>query len=184
MDLNKFWNLMTQTRAESNNNPKRQAELLSSTLVTGSVEEILEFDRIFDSLDVAADLRDLCDVADFIYGGLGDSGWKDFRAWLIGQGKEIYEMVVTEPESLVEIVEPNERYKIVAEEISYVALTAYYAKTGVEIPPPQPLYPFEYRSNVESIWKSITSASEYEDVFRKRYPKVWEKFSQIDSEDY
>ena len=178
MDITQFWQLIQQTHVVSNNDTQKQAELLIKELVSLSSEEIIEFERLFDSLVAHADLYNLSDIADFIYGGLGDSGWWDFRAWLVGQGKEFYEQVIANPEILAELVGVDKRNDIVAEELIYVGQKAYREKTGIDYTPSVSPYPLQPISRGVSLWKGVSSSAEYNRLFKEKYPTIWEKFAE------
>lgn len=179
MDFAQFWPLMDKTRIASGGDVNRQAKLLTEELVCLSVEEIVEYQRIFDRLDIRAERNDLQDVADFIYGGLGDDGWKDFIAWLIGQGQFVYENALADPETLVDVVTIEGRLKITAELLSYAGQKAYRQKMGDDtFIPYEPID--EPVSIVESLLKSRTSLEEYDQRFQEKFPRAWAKFSDWD----
>jgi hypothetical protein len=122
---------------------------------------------------------DLNDIANVIYEGLGDSGWINFIAWLIGQGQTIYEKVIVTPEILADIVSIEDRYNIVAEDILFVGSKAYYQKTGSDnFDPGVP--EDELMPNEEGLWKSSVSVQEFLDRFNQKYPKIWTKFGWED----
>ncbi|MBK9747149.1 MAG: DUF4240 domain-containing protein [Chloroflexi bacterium] len=182
MDIVLFWCLVETTKSASDNAGDKQAELLVKELVSRPVEEVLEFERIFSGLVARADLDHLSDIADFIYGGLGDSGWWDFRAWLVGQGRDIYEQVLANPETLADIVPLNARRDIVAEPLIFVGQNAYREKTGTDLMPSLPAYPFEPLSRGESLWKIASSTEDYDRRFRDKYPRIWAKFREENTE--
>jgi Protein of unknown function (DUF4240) len=100
MDISQFWQLTEKSHTACGDDAQKQAEFLVEELVRLPVEEIVDYDPIFDKLDNRVDRNDLSDIASIIYGGLGDSGWKDFRGWLIGEGQSTYESVLANPETL------------------------------------------------------------------------------------
>src|SRR5512134_2826872 len=104
MDVETFWKLIDTTREASDGDNSKHADLLVNALVPLSLEEIFAFEAIWDDLmDFAYDAA-LWDAAYIIGCGCGDSGFWDFRAWLIAQGKEVYEKVLTDPESLADLI--------------------------------------------------------------------------------
>jgi hypothetical protein len=180
MDMTQFWQLIDRTRG---GDIKKHAERLTEELAQFPEEEIVEYQRIFDTLVNRAERYDIVEVADFIYGGLGDDGWKDFRAWLIGQGQAVYENMLADPESLVDVVGTLERLNITAELLSYAACRAFERKTGRENFYEYigaPLLDDEPVSKVESLWKGVNTFEEYEQRFQEKYPRVWAKFSDWD----
>lgn len=182
MDIVQFWHLVEATKSASDNAVDKQAELLVKELVFRPIEEVLQFERIFAGLVARANLDHLSDIADFIYGGLGDSGWWDFRAWLVGQGREIYERVLANPEVLADFVSLNARRNIVAEPLIYVGQNAYREKTGTDSMPEIPAYPLEPIAKGESLWKTASSGEDYERRFKSKYPRIWAKFREENTE--
>ena len=132
MNIEEFWTLIDKTREASNGNISRQAELLAETLAQLPVEQILAFETImYDLMDNAYDAA-LWDAAYIIGCGCGDSGFSDFRAWLITQGQNVYHNALANPESLVNLIELNEDAQ--EGDLLYVVMNAYEQKTGHEIP--------------------------------------------------
>lgn len=131
-----FWELMDSTRQASGGDGDNQADLLVEILSQRSAEDIIEYDLIFHQKRARAYLGNLWDAAYLIGCGCGDDGFTDFRAWLIGQGKEVYEKALIDPDSLADVVEPELRETNMAqvEMLNYVADYAYEDKTGRELP--------------------------------------------------
>ncbi len=133
MNVKTFWELIDRAREASGGDVSKQAELLVDALAQLSIIEILDFEIImYDMLDNAYDAA-LWDAADIIGCGCGDSGFWDFRAWLIAQGQDVYEKALANPESLVDLIDVSENAQEGA--LLYVVMTAYEKKTGNEISP-------------------------------------------------
>ena len=77
-------------------------------------------------------------AASLINGGCGDDGFEYFRGWLIVQGRELFEKSVADPDSLADlpVIGPPtlDRPCIECEETLYIAMRAYRAATGEELP--------------------------------------------------
>lgn len=129
MDRDAFWELIEHTRNESNGDIDLQTRLLVEVLKELGTKEILAFDRIHTELMDQAYTADLWDAAEIIGCGCGDDGFMDFRAWLIGQGKEIYERVIETPEGLIDILDEDNRFDI-QHGITLVAHEAFAQLTG------------------------------------------------------
>ena len=99
MDINEFWNLIDTTREASGGDVSKQVDLLVEILVKRSLDEIFSYEGIMDDLLDKAYHAALWDAADIIGCGSGDDGFWDFRAWLIAQGKEVYENALADPDS-------------------------------------------------------------------------------------
>ena len=59
--------------------------------------------------------------------GCRDEGFMDFRAQLIGQGQDVFEKALSDPESLVDIVDFGQ--EIQWEDLLYIAMHAYELST-------------------------------------------------------
>ncbi len=127
MDETTFWQLMDETRAASGNDGYKQIELLVEELVKLSEEDILDFDDIFDWYLDQAYSRNLWAAA-YTIQSCGDDDFTDFRGWLIGQGKAIYERALEDPDSLADVVDLDTDTQ--PESFSYVSMYAYERKMG------------------------------------------------------
>ncbi len=161
MEIAEFWALIEETKLVSNRDSKRQADLLVEMLSQKEISEIINYAEIYHQLENTAYRCDLWDAANIIEGGLGDSGFRDFRAWLIGQGKDIFERTLENPEYLVDIVELGQDIR--DEYLLYVAMNAYEAKTGtVEIP---------------AQYTNVNLVGQFASDPQTKFPRLHEKFS-------
>lgn len=163
MDITAFWNLINKTLAESAGDPFKQAELLTEALAQLHENNILIYDSILWELMNNSYIVDLWEAAYIIGCGCGDDGFMDFRAWLIGRGKDVFEKALIDPESLLDIVETG--WETQEGNLLYVAPHAYEIKTGKDIPP----------ISVESP-KLKGKPSGDEKAVLARFPKLTEKF--------
>ncbi len=170
MNVEEFWELIDTTWKDSSGDTEKQAELLVELLVKRSGDEIFAYERIMDDLlDKAYDAA-LWDAADIIGCGCSDDGFWDFRAWLIAQGKEVYENALVDPESLVDLIDVNEDAQHGA--LVYVAMHAYEQKTGQNMPPKN--YPTKYHCS------QLTGTHWAEENRKARFPKLAAKFGDCD----
>src|SRR5436190_6629643 len=79
-------------------------DALVETLATFSEDGILQFAHWFDTFTNRAYTVDLWGAGYLINGGCSDDGFYYFRNWLIGQGKEVYDKAVADPDSLADVV--------------------------------------------------------------------------------
>ncbi len=100
-------------------------------------------------------------AAYIINGGCSDDCFSDFRGWLIGQGKPVFESAVQNIETLSELKETNDGDW---EGLSYIATNVYEKKTGNDMPQ-------GIQENFE-----ITGEEWEEDDLKNKYPKLWAKF--------
>jgi hypothetical protein len=169
MNRTEFWELIDRTRLDSGEDSDKQAELLVAELSKLSEQEILDYQEILDDLEDEAYIAELWDVAHIIAWGCSDDDFMDFRAWLIGQGRDIFENALVNPESLVDLVEVGQ--KITSEDLLYVAMQAYELRTGKGIETmPRP----KRFNRPDPQLKGISSKDE--DSRLKRFPKAAAKF--------
>jgi hypothetical protein len=131
MDEAVLWKLVEEAKAESSAALSNQPELLQRKLEALPPSEIVEFDRIFERLLDRAYHWDLWAAAYIIEGGCSDDGFRDFRAGLIGLGRDVYYDAVADPSTLVR--QPTRGVDFSSEPMLYAARNAYEAVTGQEM---------------------------------------------------
>lgn len=152
MDEPKFWTLIEAAKAERDPVASNQPAILQTKLEALPPEEIVAFDRIFTKLRHDAYRWDLWAAAYIIEGGCSDDGFMDFRAGLIGLGREVYEAALKDPNSLVR--QPTRGVDFSQEELAYSAGRAYEAVTGKKMPEhglPRPKVPAGERWDEEKV---------------------------------
>ena len=170
MDIEEFWKLIDTTRAASNSDVSKQADLLVELLVQHSVDEILSYEMNMDELlDKAYDAA-LWDAAYIIGCGCSDDGFWDFRAWLIAQGQEVYDNALANPESLETLIDVNDDTQNGG--LIYVAMHAYEQKTGHEMPPKN--YSTKHHSS------QLTGMLWQDENVQARFPKLAAKFGDCE----
>jgi len=108
MDEDRFWTIIDGARRDveaSGGTVRDWFEALRVRLGAETPEEILQFRRRFDRLTAAAYQTDLWGAASLINGGCSDDGFHYFRSWLVGQGKDVYEKALVDPDSLADILD-------------------------------------------------------------------------------
>lgn len=134
MDTEIFWNMIETARKNSGGDIEKQFQLLVEVLSQLPETAILEFERILYEVRYSAYLPDLWEAADFIACGCSDDGFLDFRAWLIAQGKTVFDKALEDPESLVEVVEAERRRDVLDGRLMSVAPRAFNRRTSQEMP--------------------------------------------------
>jgi hypothetical protein len=130
----------------------------------------VEFDRVLLSLRDRAYRNSLWGAAYLICGGCSDDGFEYFRCWLIGQGREVYEAALSDPDSLAGY-EPIQSGMSVDgyvdaewESLIYAPRSAYESKTGQEMPPATREFP----EQDQELWDF-----EDDEEMRRRYPRLF-----------
>ena len=157
-----FWELMEHTKQISRNNGRKQAQLLIDELTKLTKDEIIDYYKFFRDYMGQAYSHNLWDAAYIIGCGCSDDGFKDFRAWLIGQGRTAFENALKDPESLIEVVRLP--YRTQVEDLLYVPDKAYLIKTGDSLPPIPGTRPILKGEGTE------------ESDLQYKYPRLYAKF--------
>ena len=130
MDDKTFWSIIEKAKAEAGDDLDEQFEIIKISLGELSDEDILDYQRFFYALDARALRADLWGAAYVINGGCSEDAFDYFRAWLIGQGREVYENALANPDSLADVVDEDSEVEF--EYLLYAAIEAYEEKTGEE----------------------------------------------------
>ncbi|MCW8219845.1 MULTISPECIES: DUF4240 domain-containing protein [Streptomyces] len=173
MDETEFWEIVDSTREAAEGDPDDHAEVLVERLVRLDPESVLDFARHFEARYNRAYRWDLWGAAAVLLGGADDDAFDSFRCWLIGQGREVFEGAVQDPDTLAEILEDfDEEFDGDGEELGYAADEAYEQLTGVVSPdlglPPQPEQP-----------EGTPLEPDDEAALAERFPMLWERFGAM-----
>ncbi|MCX4667713.1 DUF4240 domain-containing protein [Streptomyces sp. NBC_01381] len=174
MDETEFWEIVDRTRVAAEGDPEDHADLLVERLLELEPDMVLDFARHFEARYNRAYRWDLWGAAWILLGGVSDDAFDYFRCWLIGQGREVFEGALHDPDSLADLLEDfDEEIDGDGEELGYAADEAYEQLTGVVTPdlgiapaPPEPEgTPLDFENN---------------SVMAQRYPKLWVAFGGVD----
>jgi hypothetical protein len=121
-------------------------ELAGQALQALPVDEILAFHRIFGEVRAAAYQVDLWDAASLINNGSSDDGFEDFRGWLIGRGRSVYEAALRDADWLASLPQVTgrrhpHRPRLECQDLLSAWVLAYEAVTGEEPSPWPPASP-------------------------------------------
>ncbi|GFH35005.1 DUF4240 domain-containing protein [Streptomyces pacificus] len=170
MDETEFWEIIDSTRAAAEGDPEDHADLLVERLLRLDPDSVLDFARHFEARYHRAYRWDLWGAAAVLLGGASDDAFDYFRCWLIGQGREVFEGAVHDPDSLAELLDDfDEDVDGDGEELGYAADEAYEQLTGTAAPDPgiaaQPPEPDGAPLDLES-----------DRALAERFPALWERF--------
>jgi hypothetical protein len=170
MDETEFWELVDAAREDAGGDPEEQADLLVERLLRLDPEAVLDFARHFESRYHRAYHWDLWGAAWLLLGGASDDAFDYFRCWLIGQGREVFEGALHDPDALAGLLDDfDEEIDGDGEELGYAADEAYEQLTGTVAPdlelPSAPAEP-----------EGTPLDFENEALLAERYPRLWERF--------
>ncbi|WP_406500363.1 DUF4240 domain-containing protein [Streptomyces sp. NBC_00846] len=170
MDETEFWEIVDSTREAAEGDPEDQADLLVERLVLLDPEAVLDFAKHFEARFNRAYRWDVWGAAAVLLGGASDDAFDFFRCWLIGQGREVFEGALHDPDGLADLLDDfDPEVDGEAEDLGYAADEAYEQLTGVVTPdlglPPQTAEPAGTPFGLED-----------EEVLAGRFPALWERF--------
>ena len=128
MTLAKFWEIIGAIGQSGD--CQSYAERLREQLLALSPDDIAEFQSRFNELLYQSYTAELWGAAHLLNGGCSDSNFHYFRAWLIGQGKDVFEAALANPDSLSQLEADEE---LMCEELLYVAYSVYREVAGREM---------------------------------------------------
>ena len=130
MTLDEFWMHIEAAKREASS-VELIPQALTRRLSQLPENEIVEFSNHFrDCLNRSNDAR-LWVAASVMMGGCGDDSFDYFRGWLIAQGREVFEGVLADPDSMAELdCIPQDRRSARLEEMLAVDAHAYEQRIG------------------------------------------------------
>jgi hypothetical protein len=132
VDTDTFWTLMAASRLDARARNVDQADALRSKLAKLPAADIASFGRHFFGFHAQAYRWDLWAAAYVIQGGCSDDAFSDFRAGLIGLGRDVFQNALADPGSLARL--PPDVVEIANEALLYVADEAYEGVAGEPMP--------------------------------------------------
>ncbi|WP_327702445.1 DUF4240 domain-containing protein [Streptomyces decoyicus] len=170
MDETEFWELIDRSREAAEGDPEEQADALVERLLGLDPDAVVDFARHFEARYNRAYSWELWAAASVMLGGASDDAFDYFRCWLIGQGREVFEGALHDPDQLAELLDDfDEAVDGDAEELGYAADEAYEQLTGGVMPdlglPPAPREP-------------LGTYLDFDDAqaLTERFPTLWDRF--------
>lgn len=163
VDIDRFWELNAGLI------PVIAARQLQDRLSKHEAAAILAYQEHFDRAFASAYQWNLWAAAYIIRGGgCSDNSFVDFRYGLISRGRSVFEAAITDPDSLVDIINVTDAASITNESFGYVAREVYESKTSQAMP------------NNGVVHPSGPSGEDWdfdnEQQCKQRLPKLWAKF--------
>jgi hypothetical protein len=130
--LERGWERIERSASKAMRGSAAQVHALLAALQQLPAEEIVAFDA-FLQVQLERSYRwDLWAVAYLVMGGCSDDAFLYFRAWLVAQGREVFEAALLDPSSAARDLRPGDLP--VLESLLYVAEQAHRAATGSALP--------------------------------------------------
>ena len=152
MTENQFWDIITRSSAE---NQDQQAKQLTAELSTLSQDELIAFEGHYRSKLRQAYHWDLWAAAYIINGGASDDSFDYFCDWLISRGQSVFKAALEDPETLIGIATP---WDTEFEEFRYIMMDVMEEKFSGEFPSPSKPRP---ASPAGETWDEETMGEKY-----------------------
>jgi Protein of unknown function (DUF4240) len=143
VQLTEFWSLVERARDDAANGggdwPSGPVigRALTARLAQQPAERIVQFYRCYEGVAARAHQWALCAAAYVIWGYISDDSFIDFKAGLVGLGRETFEQAATDADALadhpmVQAIAAGQldRFALAAEAIHFAASEAYEQHSG------------------------------------------------------
>jgi hypothetical protein len=177
MPTDRFWVLIERTlpfQAKSFEVTRRQTAALQSALAALSPQEIEAFEVAFSEQLARSYSWDLWGAYYVANGGASDDAFEYFRRWLISKGRRVFEQVLSDPDSLADLITDETSDVLEYEEFAYVARETWAKKTCRSADDfacgDFPHYPDNGPTG--------TPFKDDKTHLSKRYPKLWKRFGE------
>lgn len=167
-----FWKIIDATNPTTRGGERQLAEL-RARLGALSTADLETFIRVNDRLMAETYGWDLWGAAYVAQGGASDDAFEDFRKWLISSGRNAFEQVSADPDSLADIIPADYEGDATFEEFSYLFADIWTERTGKPIA--------ELPKEKESLYPSEPKGepfAEDPEQLAARYPKLWARFGE------
>jgi hypothetical protein len=161
IDESLFWELIDSSRRLCESIGE-QLDCLTSFLKKFKANEIRKFQKILYQRLRESFRWDLWALAYIAQNGCSDDAFEDFRAWLILQGQEVYELALNDIHEVMHKIPTGSGTQ--AEGLLSIAAIAYESRTGKSLPP------------VKGIAKNLQGDSWKEEELEMKYPDVCQYF--------
>lgn len=168
MDRTQYWELIEQARdAVPDGDCDEKADAFVTALAEHGADEIADAWLRHRELMHDAYSWDVWGAISLLLGGCSDDSFDYFRSWLILQGREAFDAVIDDPDSLVDLVPDGEldENAYECEELEGAPFVAYEEVTGEQMPlhrdiPDEPDLGEEFDFDDD-------------EEMKRRYPRLW-----------
>lgn len=131
-----MWQLINAARAAAEDpaDGEAVAEALIDALVGAGAERIRQFDLELHTAMARAYGWSLWGAAYVMNGGCSDDGFDYFLGWLVGQGRDVFDRALADPDSLAEAALAEDEGEFENEDLIAAPWSAYEQETGGDLP--------------------------------------------------
>lgn len=167
-----FWELIDQARKAPNANFETQCVTLTELLTAAhSAEEIVAFEHILRNKIEEASSWPVMAATFVVCSFISDDTYEDFRAWLVGQGKERFYQALEDPATICDFLTPQQARDLGGEYMLFVAANAWLDKLGKDDEEEfYRLIEHPDEKTIEQRWP------ESKEAYRKMFPRLYDTF--------
>jgi len=158
-----FWQLIDKARAARNSNFETQCVTLTELLIPYSAEDIIAFEHILREKIEEASTWPIMAATFVVCSFISDDTYEDFRAWIVGQGKEHFYKILADPNVICDILLPKEARDLGGEYMLFVAANAWLEKLD--------------KDNEDEFYELIDHPEEK--VIEQRWPETKEEYRKL-----
>jgi hypothetical protein len=166
-----FWELIDKAIQAPNSNFETRCVTLTELLTAYSAEEILAFEHILRNKIEEASTWPVMAATFVVCSFISDDTYEDFRAWLVGQGREKFYKALQDPNEICNFLSPKEAEDLGGEYMLFVAVNAWLEKTGEE--DEEVFYKLIEHPDEKIIKQQWPESKE---AYRKLFPKLYDTF--------
>lgn len=174
-----FWSMIDEAR-NCTDNSLDGLRWLTANLAERPEEDIVKFDHFFQDFYTQSYVSHLWAAAYIITGCSSDECFDHFRAWLLFQGKEIFDAALHNPETLIPYLDALRKKggSPQLEELLYIASYAYERKTGLDDEQYEALYEALDPNPGSEAELNLDWDEDDTEWLQEKYPGLWELFGE------
>lgn len=166
-----FWELIDQARKAPNSNFETQCVTLTELLTAHTTEDIIAFEHLLRQKIEQASSWPVMAATFVVCSFISDDTYEDFRAWLVGQGKDNFNKAIKDPNTICDFLKPHEARDLGGEYMLFVAANAYLDKLGKD--DEEEFYELIEHPDEKEI---VQKWPETKDAYRKLFPRLYDTF--------
>lgn len=169
-----FWQLIDKARAATNINFETQCVTLTELLTPYNKEDIIDFEHILREKIEEASSFEIMAATFLVCSFISDDTYEDFRAWLVGQGKDNFYKAIKNPDDVADMLSKKQAQNLGGEFMLFVAVNAYLEKTGSD--DDEAFYQLiEHPEEKEIKQQWPESKAEYRKILPHLFDKFWDE---------
>ncbi len=183
-----FWQLIEKSRAAHHSNFETQCVTLTELLVPYAVEDIIAFEHILRQKIEEASTWPIMAASFVVCSFISDDTYEDFRAWLVGQGKDNFTRAIRDPNEICKFLSREQASDLGGEYMLFAAVNAYLEKLGQDDEEEfYKLIVHPEEKTIEQQWPESKEA--YRNMFPALYDCFWneqriqERLSEAEDEE-